>query len=131
MGPSIDHDAIVRLLVQAVPDLIAVYSFGSQASGQARESSDVDLAVLARQPLPSVRRFELEQELAGLLHREVDLVDLRGASEKAFWLLYKGRVRGVETLPRGHGKRVGPATQAQEIRTTGLARFLPFVSYLP
>ncbi len=80
MGPSIDHDAIVRLLVQAVPDLIAVYSFGSQASGQARESSDVDLAVLAHQPLPSVRRFELEQELAGLLHREVDLVDLRGAS---------------------------------------------------
>ena len=80
MGPSIDHQEIVRLLVQAVPDLIAVYSFGSQTSGQARESSDVDLAVLARQPLPSVRRFELEQELAGLLHREVDLVDLRGAS---------------------------------------------------
>ena len=80
MGPSIDNDEIVRFLVEAVPDLIAVYRFGSRTSGQARPASDVDLAILACQPLPSVRRFELEQELAGVLHRDIDLVDLQGAS---------------------------------------------------
>ena len=80
MGPSVDNQGIVRFLVKAVPDLIAVYRFGSQTSGQVRPTSDVDLAILASQPLPSVRRFELEQELAGLLRRDVDLVDLRASS---------------------------------------------------
>ncbi len=80
MGPSINNDEIVRLLVEAVPDLIAVYRFGSRTSAQARPASDVDLGILACQPLPSVRRFELEQELAGVLRRDIDLVDLRGAS---------------------------------------------------
>ena len=80
MRPSIDHEEIVRLLVEAVPDLIAVYRFGSEVSAQARPTSDVDLAILACHPLPSVRRFELEQELAGVLRRDVDLVDLRVAT---------------------------------------------------
>ena len=40
----------------------------------------MDLAVLARDPIPNLRRFELAQELAVQLHREVDLVDLRTAS---------------------------------------------------
>ena len=40
----------------------------------------MDLAVLARHPIPTLRRFELAQELAARLHREVDLVDLRSAS---------------------------------------------------
>ena len=80
MSPSIDHEEIVRLLVEAVPDLIAGYRFGSEVSAQARPTSDVDLAILACQPLPSVRRFELEQELAGVLRRDVDLVDLRAAT---------------------------------------------------
>ncbi len=80
MDPSIAHEEIVRVLVEAVPDLIAVYRFGSQTGAQARPTSDIDLAILASQPTPAVRRFELEQELALLLHRDVDLVDLRTAS---------------------------------------------------
>ncbi len=40
----------------------------------------MDLAVLARDPIPNLRRFELTQELAVQLHRDVDLVDLRNAS---------------------------------------------------
>ena len=36
--------------------------------------------MLARDPIPNLRRFELAQELAGQLHRDVDLVDLRTAS---------------------------------------------------
>jgi uncharacterized protein len=65
---------------KAVPGLIALYRFGSQANGTARPDSDVDLAILSREPMPNLRRFELAQELATQLHRDVDLVDLRTAS---------------------------------------------------
>jgi len=49
---------------KAVPGLIALYRFGSQAQGTARPGSDVDLAILSREPIPNLRRFELAQELA-------------------------------------------------------------------
>lgn len=65
---------------KAVPGLIALYQFGSQAKGTARPASDIDLAILSREPMPNLRRFELAQELATQLHRDVDLVDLRTSS---------------------------------------------------
>jgi predicted nucleotidyltransferase len=74
-----DH-ALVEHIRKSVPDLIALYRFGSQAKGTARQDSDIDLAVLAHNPIPNLRRFELAQELAVQLHCDVDLVDLRNAS---------------------------------------------------
>jgi predicted nucleotidyltransferase len=75
-----NDNALIEFVRQAIPDLIALYRFGSQAKGNIRPESDVDLAVLARHPIPALRRFELAQELAAQLHRDVDLVDLRSAS---------------------------------------------------
>ena len=74
-----DH-ALIEFAQQAIPDLIALYRFGSQAKGTARPDSDVDLAIFSRVALSELRRFELAQELATQLHRDVDLVDLRSAS---------------------------------------------------
>jgi predicted nucleotidyltransferase len=54
---------IVARLRHAVPDLIAVYRFGSTARGEAVRDSDVDLAVLAGSPLAPVARFELQEDL--------------------------------------------------------------------
>lgn len=73
-------NTLIEFVQQAIPDLIALYRFGSQAKGSTRPESDVDLAILARHPLPALRRFELAQELAAQLHHDVDLVDLRTAS---------------------------------------------------
>lgn len=75
-----NDNALIEFARQTIPDLIALYRFGSQAKGNGRPDSDVDLAVLARYPIPALRRFELAQELAAQLHRDVDLVDLRTAS---------------------------------------------------
>lgn len=75
-----NDNALIEFVRQAIPDFIALYRFGSQAKGSTRPDSDVDLAVLARHPIPALRRFELAQELAAQLHRDVDLVDLRNAS---------------------------------------------------
>ncbi|TDX32100.1 nucleotidyltransferase-like protein [Modicisalibacter xianhensis] len=67
-------------LQDALPDLQAVYLFGSQAKGSANAMSDVDLAVLVPYPLAGTLRWELTGQLADLLNRDVDLVDLRIAS---------------------------------------------------
>jgi uncharacterized protein len=74
-----DHE-LIQYIKQSVPGLIALYLFGSEAKRTARPDSDIDLAVLAHNPIPSVRLFELAQELAVQLHRDVDLVDLRAVS---------------------------------------------------
>ena len=73
-------ETAIRHIQTSVPGLIVLYSFGSQSRGAARLDSDVDLAVLASTPIPELRRFELAQELATQLHRDVDLVDLRRVS---------------------------------------------------
>ena len=74
-----DHE-LIQFIRQAIPDLIALYRFGSHAKGNTSPDSDVDLAVLTGDPIPALRRFELAQELAVRLHRDVDLVDLCVAS---------------------------------------------------
>lgn len=75
-----NDNVLIEFVRHAIPNLIALYRFGSQANGNIRPESDVDLAVLARHPIPALRRFELAQELASQLHRDVDLVDLCTAS---------------------------------------------------
>lgn len=75
-----DRHLITEFLSRHIPDMIAVYQFGSQVRGTAHPMSDLDLAVLARGLLSNEQRFSLAQELAVCLHRDVDLVDLRTAS---------------------------------------------------
>ena len=75
-----DLSATISELHTSVPDLIAVYLFGSVARGDANRKSDVDLAVLARRPISSTLRFELERRLEEKLRHSVDLIDLRKAS---------------------------------------------------
>ncbi len=73
---------------KAVPDLIkakwpgvqGLYLYGSRARGENRPDSDVDLAVLAHLPLGAEDRFQLCQDIAALLHQDVDLVDLAKSS---------------------------------------------------
>ncbi len=71
---------VIQRIKEAVPGLIAVYRFGSQAHGIARPESDVDLAVLAQPALSPATRLGLRENLSLLLRRDVDLVDLRRAS---------------------------------------------------
>ena len=70
----------VRIIRDAIPDVVAVYRFGSTVEGGTHAASDVDLAFLAPRPLDPVRRFELQERLAVALRRDIDLIDLRAAS---------------------------------------------------
>jgi len=81
-----DHadSTIVATLREAMPDLVAVYRFGSTASGESHGRSDVDVAYLSRpglrHALDARDRFDLQGRLGVALHRDVDLVDLAAAS---------------------------------------------------
>lgn len=71
---------LVNTLLAAIPECRAIYRFGSWGTEMARAESDIDLAVLPRQPLDAVLCWELGQSLAVLAGRDVDLVDLLRAS---------------------------------------------------
>jgi predicted nucleotidyltransferase len=71
---------IVEMLKQAIPTLQALYLFGSQKDGSAISSSDVDIAYLSTKPLNNVVRWELSQQLARHLSKDVDLIELSQAN---------------------------------------------------
>ncbi|MEQ1881874.1 MAG: nucleotidyltransferase domain-containing protein [Burkholderiales bacterium] len=66
----------IAILRNRLPGLIAVYRFGSIASGTARPDSDMDLAILCDQPLNIATRIDLVGQLAVLFGGPVDLIDL-------------------------------------------------------
>lgn len=78
----------------AIPELKAVYLYGSRASGKARPDSDYDIAVLAAEPLEGKESFfRLQLELAGLTDSGVNLVDLRSLPIVLQFEVLRGRKR--------------------------------------
>lgn len=77
---EVDDAAVVTALRAVAPDVIAIYRFGSTVSGSTHADSDVDVAMLTAHRLGAMARFELQERLASLLARQVDLVDLAAAS---------------------------------------------------
>ncbi len=75
-----NSDAIVPALRARLPELLAVYAFGSRIEGTAGPQSDLDLAVLVAGYAEPLLLFDLAADLAGLTGCEVDLLDLRAAS---------------------------------------------------
>ncbi|PUE50488.1 DNA polymerase subunit beta [Limnohabitans sp. 2KL-1] len=76
-------DALITLLQQRLPGLLAVYAFGSRIQNQgqsARSDSDLDLAVLLEGYGDPVTLFGLSGPLADIAGCPVDLLDIRAAS---------------------------------------------------
>ncbi len=71
---------IVARLRTVMPDVIAVYRFGTWGTKAERNDSDLDLAVLAPKRLPAAQTWEIAQQLATFAGFNVDLVDLHAAS---------------------------------------------------
>jgi uncharacterized protein len=106
-------DGIVDTLRHRVPGCLAIYLFGSFATGGANRESDVDLAVLAQAPLADEERWHLAQTLAVALGRDVDLVDLRRASA----------VMRVQVIDSGKLLFESDATQRQEFEAMALSDY--------
>ena len=76
----LNRDTIVQTLQARVPDLLAIYAFGSRVRGSADRESDLDLAVLVEGYAEPVALWRLSGELADSAGCPVDLLDLRAAS---------------------------------------------------
>jgi uncharacterized protein YutE (UPF0331/DUF86 family)/predicted nucleotidyltransferase len=78
--PILNRNAIIQTLQASVPDLLAIYAFGSRIQGTAERESDLDLAVLVAGYAEPLTLWKLAGELADLSGCPVDLLDMRAAS---------------------------------------------------
>lgn len=81
MAESTDTDAVNRVaeLLDSESEVRLAFAFGSVPAGRADHESDIDIAVLAEQPLSTDQLMKLTREIAQITGRPVDLVDLRTA----------------------------------------------------
>jgi uncharacterized protein len=74
-------DGLVVTGIQSkIPDVIAIYAFGSQINGTANPESDLDLAVLVAGYADGLVLWDLSNTLSDTTGCPVDLLDLRAAS---------------------------------------------------
>jgi uncharacterized protein len=69
-----------KLICQKIKDVIVILLFGSYGTDFEKSDSDLDLALLADSKIDALVLWELAQEIAIKLNRDVDLIDLRQAS---------------------------------------------------
>jgi predicted nucleotidyltransferase len=67
-------------LQHRLPDLLALYAFGSRVSGNSGPLSDLDLAILAAGRTDPVALWTIAGELADIAGCPVDLIDLCAAN---------------------------------------------------
>lgn len=70
----------IQMLHEAIPNIDAIYVFGSRASGAATPTSDLDIAVYTGTSVSTVDLWWLAQRVALIEGCDVDLVDLKRAS---------------------------------------------------
>ncbi|MFC1567035.1 nucleotidyltransferase domain-containing protein [bacterium] len=68
---------IINELKQQIKNIQCIYIFGSFAKGEINLKSDIDIAVLAKSKIANNQKWEMAQDLAVKLKRDVDLVELR------------------------------------------------------
>ena len=74
------HHDLVQTICTEMPEVLAIYLFGSRSSGLQHAHSDIDLAILPEQKLSETEVWALAQALAARYSRDVDLIDLKQAS---------------------------------------------------
>lgn len=91
------HSRLTTLLLQ-YPEIKLAILFGSQATGNARPDSDVDLGILAQAPLTADFKLQLIQTIGAEFGRPVDIVDLYHVPEPITSQVFKGiRLIGGDT----------------------------------
>jgi predicted nucleotidyltransferase len=71
---------LIDTLQARLPNLLAIYAFGSRIQGGANANSDLDLAVLVAGYVDPLILWTLSSDLADSAACPVDLLDLRAAS---------------------------------------------------
>ena len=75
-----NRHAIVQTLQGKIPELLAIYAFGSRVQGTANAQSDLDMAVLVAGYAEPLNLWSLASDLEDITDCPVDLLDLRATS---------------------------------------------------
>lgn len=75
-----NQQKIIEKIKITIPDLLAIYAFGSQIQGTANLDSDLDMAVLVAGYANTLDLWYLSSDLADIIGCDVDLLDFRAAS---------------------------------------------------
>jgi len=67
---------IIKTIIAELPNVQAIYRYGSAGSKYERHDSDIDLAILENQVLPFQKMVELAEILRDVTGREIDINDL-------------------------------------------------------
>jgi predicted nucleotidyltransferase len=115
-------DEEIKRFFEGRPEIIAVYLYGSRARGRAKETSDVDLAVLLH-PQAKVDEFEFKRELviglSRVLRKDIHLIILNRAGETFLNQIFK------------HGKCLynSNPTVLSEFRTLAFSKIADFAYF--
>ena len=93
-------DELLRKVFTGFPQIKLAILFGSVASGVATAQSDLDLAVIAENPLEVAEKIQIIEALAMATGRPIDLVDVHAAPEPLLGQVLK------------HGRRIIGSDQA-------------------
>lgn len=66
-----------------IPSIAGIYLFGTFGTDYERKDSDIDLAILGEKVPDTVALWNIAQEIAQAIHRDVDLINL-GESSTVF-----------------------------------------------
>jgi hypothetical protein len=109
-----DAESLLRAVAnaaRALPEIQAAFLFGSQASGRAKEDSDIDVAVLLRDTAQADARMQLRRVIEALAsHVAVDRLDVVVLNDAppalAFQVLKHGKLAFERDRPALHRFRV-------------------------
>jgi predicted nucleotidyltransferase len=91
--------AQIKQIVSRHPDIVLAIVFGSMATGKENRESDLDLAVKSDHKLDANEKMLLITELANVVGRPIDLIDLSTCGEPLLGqILQQGkRIHGTST----------------------------------
>ena len=106
----------IKAILEKLPDILAIYVFGSFGTEFERKESDLDLAILPQKKVDTVNLWELSQIIASKINREVQIVDLLSAST----------VFRHEIITSGRRIYCDDQSQSDFIENVYLSRYLRF-----
>ena len=68
---------IIKTIIAELPDVQAIYRYGSAGSKYERPDSDIDIAILSNLIVPFQKMMELAATLMDVTERDIDISDLQ------------------------------------------------------
>jgi len=86
------YHILITQIKSSLPNVLAIYAFGSQITGHANQHRDLDLAVLIDGHVETFDLWDLASQLAEIVGCDVDLLNMRLASTvMQYQILQTGR----------------------------------------